>query len=180
MGNTCQIILYSVPVFCLQIFVVMYYLISFLRAESWSLYMASSPQFDTACSLPRTILMAILTPLICNIHVYQALSVWKNTPISEVYIHTHIYCGKTDLENVLQSYVCVEGHFHVMVGHGWLVWESVHTKATDCSNVILLLLVNSIVRDERVKWLQITKLDSLISAGTLYTKEPSLTNDCEP
>lgn len=75
MGSTCQIILYSVPVFCLQIFVVMYYLISFLRAESWSLYMASSPQFDTACSLPRTILMAILTPLICNIHVYPALSV---------------------------------------------------------------------------------------------------------
>lgn len=75
MGNTCQIILYTVPVFCLEIFVVMYYLISFLRAESWSLYMASSPQFDTACSLPRTILMAILTPLICNIHVYPALSV---------------------------------------------------------------------------------------------------------
>lgn len=37
MGNTCQIILYKVPIFCLQIFVVLCNLISFLRAESWSL-----------------------------------------------------------------------------------------------------------------------------------------------
>lgn len=53
--------------------------------------------------------------------MYTQLCQFEKYPNFRDYIQTHIYCGKADLENVLQSYVCVEGHFHVMVRHGWLV-----------------------------------------------------------